>query len=193
MVPEIRTDRLLMRGWRETDKPAYAGLNADPLVMRHFPSTLTADQSGEMVDRIMARWAHDGLGLWAVERLDNGRFIGFVGLTAPGWHLDGVTPCVEIGWRLAAEHWGQGYAPEAAREALRFAFDHVDLPGDEVVSFTTTQNVASQRVMGKIGMRHDPARDFDHPMTPGWAGQRHVLYRISRDEWQAARAASVAR
>jgi RimJ/RimL family protein N-acetyltransferase len=183
MAPELRTDRLLMRSFRDSDKPAYANLNGDPLVMQHFPSTLTSDQSDEMVDRIILRWAMDGLGLWAVERLDNGRFVGFVGLSMPGWHVDGVTPCVEVGWRLAAEHWGRGFAPEAARAALRYGFEHVDLPDDEIVSFTTAQNLKSQRVMQKIGMRRDPARDFDHPMTPGWAGQRHVLYAITRADW----------
>jgi len=183
MTPQVHTDRLLLREWREADKPAYAALNADPEVMRHFPSTLTAEQSNDMVDRMAAAWSR-GFGLWAVERVDTCDFIGFVGLAAPTWSTD-FTPCVEIGWRLARAHWGLGFAPEAARAVLGFAFMQVALPDDEVVSFTTERNVKSQRVMQKIGMRLDPSRSFDHPMTPGWVEQRHVLYCIDRPTWQA--------
>ncbi|MEQ1872203.1 MAG: GNAT family N-acetyltransferase [Ilumatobacteraceae bacterium] len=185
MTPEIRTERLLLRRWREADKAPYAQLNADPEVMRHFPSTLTRDQSDQMVDRMTAAWDANSFGLWAVERLDTGAFIGFVGLAAPNWQAE-FTPCVEVGWRLAAAHWGQGFAPEAARAALAFGFENVDLPNDEIVSFTTKQNVKSQRVMQKIGLHLDPTREFDHPMTPGWVEQRHVFYCIDRSQWQAA-------
>lgn len=181
MTPEVRTRRLLLRGWRETDRPAYAALNGDPEVMRHFPSTLTPQQSDEMVDRMTAAWNANGYGLWAVERLDDGRFIGFVGLSSPSWSS---VPMVEVGWRLAREHWGNGFAPEAARAALRFGFEVLGL--DEIVSFTTTRNLNSQRVMQKIGMRHDPTRDFDHPLLPHWAEKRHVFYVIHRGtmgEW----------
>jgi RimJ/RimL family protein N-acetyltransferase len=184
MTPEVRTERLLLRCWRETDRPAYAALNADREVMRHFPATLTAQQSDEMVDRMAANWDVNGYGLWAVERLDNGQFIGFTGLAAPSWHNE-ITPCVEVGWRLSRQHWGHGFAPEAARAALEFGFTNVDLPDDEIVSFTTTTNLNSQRVMQKLGMRLDPTREFDHPMTPGWAEQRHVLYCIDRPTWLA--------
>jgi ribosomal-protein-alanine N-acetyltransferase len=183
MTPERRTERLLLRGWREADKAPYAALNGDVEVMRHFPSTLTPEQSNDMVDRMSAAWER-GFGLWAVERLDTGEFIGFVGLAAPSWSTD-FTPCVEIGWRLARAHWGHGFAPEAARATLDFAFSQVSLPGDEVVSFTTERNLKSQRVMQQIGMRLDPSRSFDHPMTPGWVEQRHVLYCIDRPTWQA--------
>jgi ribosomal-protein-alanine N-acetyltransferase len=138
-----------------------------------------------MVDRMTAAWLQHGFGLWAVERLDDGDVIGFVGLTAPSWHVDGLTPCVEVGWRLAHDQWGHGFAPEGARAALRFGFEHLDLPGDEIVSFTTTRNLNSQRVMEKIGLRPDPARAFDHPMTPGWVGQRHVVFCIDRPTWEA--------
>ena len=185
MTPLVRTERLLLREWRETDKVPYAVLNGDPVVMEHFPSTLTRQQSDEMVDRMAAAWDQRPFGLWAVERLDSHQFIGFVGLSLPGYQVDGVTPCVEVGWRLAKQHWGLGFAPEAARAALAYGFDAVELPADEIVSFTTTENLKSQRVMQKIGMRRDPRRDFDHPLTPGWHGQRHVLYCIDRASWQA--------
>lgn len=184
MTPELTTRRLLLRAWRTTDREPYALLNADPEVMRHFPSTLTREQSDQMVDRMVAAWETNAYGLWAVERLDDGTFIGFVGLAAPTWTTV-FTPCVEVGWRAARLQWGKGFAPEAAHAALRFGFENLDLPNDEIVSFATEQNLKSQRVMQKIGMRRDPARDFDHPLTPGWAEQRHVLYRIDRAQWQA--------
>lgn len=185
MTPQIRTDRLLLREWRDSDKVPYGLLNADKKVMEHFPSVLTPLQSDEMVDRMATAWVLRGFGLWAVERSDTGQFIGFVGLSAPGFEVEGVTPCVEVGWRLAKQHWGHGFAPEAASAALTFGFESVELPNDEIVSFTTTQNLKSRRVMQKIGLRLDPAREFDHPMTPGWHGQRHVLYCIDRATWQA--------
>lgn len=183
MASAIRTERVLLREWREADKLPYAALNADPVVMEHFPSMLTAVQSDAMVDRMQAGLEERGWGLWAAERLDTHQCIGFVGLSQPTWHVDGLTPCVEIGWRVGRQHWGHGFAPEAAAAVLRFAFEHVELPGDEVVSFTTTGNAKSRRVMEKIGLAHDPTRDFDHPMTPGWEGQRHVVYAIDRRRW----------
>lgn len=184
-----------MREWRDDDRSAYAALNADPEVMEHFPSTLTAQQSDEMVDRMRAGW-NKGFGLWAVEVADtspgaahlNGRCIGFIGFAAPSW-TTWFTPCVEIGWRLAKDAWGHGYAPEGALAALSWGFAHVDLPNDEVVSFTTVANMKSRRVMEKIGLTRDPARDFDHPVVPDWAGSRHVLYCIDRGTFQAQSAA----
>ncbi len=185
MTPQIQTERLLLRGWREADKVPYGLLNSDPEVMEHFPSVLTPLQSDEMVDRMAAHWELRGFGLWAVERTDTGQLIGFVGLAAPRFEIEGLTPCVEVGWRVAKQHWGHGFAPEAARAAMRFGFESVALPNDEIVSFTTTKNLKSQRVMQKIGLRLDPAREFDHPLTPGWHGQRHVVYCIDRATWQA--------
>jgi RimJ/RimL family protein N-acetyltransferase len=182
----VDTPRLVLRGWRDADRAPYAALNADPVVMEHFPSTLTASQSDEMVDRMAAAWRDRGWGLWAVEVRDEGRFIGFVGLSSPTWDAP-FTPCVEIGWRLARHAWGRGYAPEAARAALDVAFRDVALPRDEVVSFTTTANRGSRRVMEKIGMVRDPVDDFDHPMLPDWAGRRHVLYRMDRARYEAVR------
>lgn len=183
MTPELRTERLLLRGWREEDKLPYSLLNADPEVMRHFPSTLSAQQSDEMVDHMAKAWDTRGFGLWAVERLDTRSFIGFVGLSRPSW---AATPCVEVGWRLAHAQWGQGFAPEAARAALAFGFAHVVLPDYEIVSFTTTKNLKSQRVMQKIGMHHDVGRDFDHPLLPTWDERRHVLFSIDRPAWWAS-------
>lgn len=132
-----------------------------------------------MVDRMIDGWRVRGYGLWAVEVAATGRFIGFVGLSSPTWDMP-FTPCVEVGWRLAQNAWGNGYAPEAAKAAVAWGFENVDLPRGEIVSFTTVGNTKSRRVMEKIGMSHDVAGDFDHPLLPDWEGRRHVLYRMAR-------------
>jgi RimJ/RimL family protein N-acetyltransferase len=180
---ELRTERLLLRQWRETDRSAFAAMNADPRVMEHFPAPLDRAASDAFLERVRKGIETRGWGLWAVEPPGGGPAAGFVGLNPVGDDLP-MAPAVEVGWRLAYEHWGRGFAPEAARRALRFAFEELEL--DEVVSFTTVRNDRSRRVMAKLGLSHDPARDFDHPRTPGWSGQRHVLYAVTREAWLAA-------
>jgi RimJ/RimL family protein N-acetyltransferase len=180
-VPRLTTERLLLREWRDSDRAPYAALNGDPEVMRHYPSPLTAEQSDEMVDRMISTWRDRGFGLWAVERTDTGDFIGYIGLFSPSWEAE-FTPCVEIGWRLAKAHWGNGFAPEGATCVLDWAFANLDLPGDRVLSFTTVGNTNSQRVMQKIGLTRDPDLDFDHPLLPDWNDRRHVVYRIDREQ-----------
>lgn len=177
---ELRTLRLLLRQWRPEDRATFAELNADPEVMRHFPSTLSRRESGTFADRCEAGIAQRGWGLWAVEVVPgDGRagadFIGFTGLNVPGFDAD-FTPCVEVGWRLSRSHWGHGYATEAARTAVRYGFDVLGL--DEIVSFTTVGNDRSRRVMEKLGMVEDG--EFDHPNLPGHPLRRHVLYRLRR-------------
>lgn len=179
-MTELRTPRLLLRQWRETDLEPFAALNADPEVMRHFPSPLTREQSDAFASRARAHIGVLGWGLWAVE-LDDASFVGFVGLSEARFEAH-FTPAVEVGWRLAREHWGQGYATEAGRAALAFAFDEVGLP--EIVSFTTVANDRSRRVMERLGLTHDPADDFDHPLlAPDDPVRPHVLYRLSRAAW----------
>ena len=175
--PELRTERLRLRGWTSSDLVPFAALNADPRVMEYFPAPLSREQTRALVARIEAHFDEHGFGLWAVEVPGVTPFAGFVGLSVPRFKAH-FTPCVEIGWRLAAEYWGRGYATEAAAEALRFGFETLSLR--EIVSFTVPANLRSRRVMERIGMVHDPAGDFDHPALPeGHPLRRHVLYRIS--------------
>jgi len=184
-VPRLETERLLLREVLDRDREPFAALNADDRVMEHFPSLLTRDESDALVDRIAQHWTEDGVGQWAVERRDDGSFLGFVGLAAPSFESE-FTPCVEVGWRLAVDAWGHGYATEAARASLRYGFEERGL--DEILSWTTVGNARSRAVMERIGMTHDPADDFDHPnIAVGSPLRRHVLYRLSRDRWRATR------
>jgi len=174
---ELLTERLILRPWRDADLEPFARMNADPRVMEFFPSLLSCAESYAMVERAGRHWEDHGLGLFAAELRDTGEFAGFIGLMKPRFQAH-FTPCVEIGWRLAREHWGSGLATEGARAVLEFAFDHCHLR--EVVSFTVPANVRSRRVMEKIGMIRDVDGDFDHPLLPrGHALSRHVLYRIA--------------
>lgn len=187
----IELDRLVLREWRDADVGPFAAICADPTVMAHFPATLTRAEAAAFVDRARAAWERDGVGLWAVELTDRAptgpaAFVGFVGLAPAEVAGDDL---VEVGWRLAHAHWGNGYAPEAATAALAVAF--LALGRDEVVSFTTAGNLPSQRVMDKIGMRRDPGRDFDHPrVDPATHPHlvRHLLWSIGRDEFLALHA-----
>lgn len=170
--------RVRLRGWREADLEPFAKMNADPRVAEFLPSTLTRQESDAFVGRIEMAFATRQFGLWAVERIDVEQrpFIGFVGLSVPTFDAE-FTPCVEIGWRLAPEHWGLGLATEAAQMVVHHAFEVLGLP--QVVSFTVPENRASRRVMEKLGMTHDPGDDFDHPnLRPGHPLRRHVLYRL---------------
>ena len=175
---ELQTERLLLRRWRAEDRKPFAALNADSRVMEHFPGTQTPEESDAAISRIQAHFDQRGYGLWAVEVVGGAPFVGFVGLCVPRFEA-AFTPCVEIGWRLAVEHWGRGYATEGARAALAFGFEQLGLA--EIFSFTVPANVRSRRVMEKIGMTHDERDDFEHPQLPeGHRLRRHVLYRIKR-------------
>lgn len=176
MSVELKTSRLLLRSWRDSDREPFARINADPRVMEYFPACLSRADSDALIDRIEARINDHGWSLFAAELREAGEFIGFMGLSVPAFEAH-FTPSVEIGWRLAAEHWGKGLATEGARAVLHFGFTQLRLP--EVVSFTTVANVRSRRVMEKLGMTHNPAEDFDHPdLAEGHSLKRHVLYRL---------------
>jgi ribosomal-protein-alanine N-acetyltransferase len=174
----LRSDRLPLRRWRPADKEPFARLNADPVVMEHFPSSLDREQSDAFADRIDAAFEARGYGLWAVEIPREAEFIGFVGLALHDFPAH-FAPAVEIGWRLARDYWGKGFATEAARAAIADGFDRVGL--SEIVSFTAMVNLRSVAVMQRLGMTHDPSDDFDHPRLPvGHRLRRHVLYRLGR-------------
>lgn len=182
-MPE--TERLLLRDWRDEDLEPFAALSADPVVMEHFPRRASRAESDALVAAKQSELDDLGYGLWAVEVKETGGFIGFTGLTWQTFPAH-FTPAVEVGWRLARDAWGHGYASEAARTALAVGFDEAGL--DEIVSMTTTTNVRSQRVMQRIGMVHDPGDDFDHPnVAAGSPLKRHVLYRITRTEYDRVR------
>ncbi len=137
-----------------------------------------------MVDRAEAHLEQHGFGPWAAELRETAEFMGYVGLVIPRFEAS-FTPCVEIGWRLAREHWGRGLATEGARALVRHGFELQRLP--ELVSFTVPANLRSLRVMEKLGMTHDPRDDFDHPSNPaGHPLRLHVLYRLRREDLMAA-------
>ena len=172
----IQTPRLHLRAWRDEDLAPFAELNGDPRVMEFFPKVLDRAESDARVAGIRDHFDRHGFGLWAVEVPGVAAFIGFVGLVVTRFEAH-FTPCVEIGWRLARDHWGHGYATEAARAVLEFGFRNLGL--DEIVSFTTTTNLRSRAVMERIGMTRSPDDDFDHPLLPeGHPLRRHVLYRV---------------
>ncbi len=172
----LSTERLFLRRWRDSDRDPFAALNADPEVMAHFPAPLRHADSDALVDRIEAHFEAHGYGFWAVQIRATGQFLGLTGLAVVNFPAP-FTPAVEVGWRLARFGWGHGYATEAARAAVDHGFAVVGI--DEIVSFTTTDNVRSQAVMQRLGMTRDPADDFDHPLLPaGHRLRRHVLHRI---------------
>jgi RimJ/RimL family protein N-acetyltransferase len=176
----LTTPRLILRPWRDDDLAPFAAMNADPRVKAFFPGTQSRTESDAAAARIADHIARHGFGFWAVEAPGVAEFIGFVGLAVPRFEAR-FTPCVEIGWSLAFEHWGHGYATEAARAALDFGFGKLGL--NEIVSFTVPANVRSRQVMERLGMSHTPADDFDHPLVAeGHPLRRHVLYRLSRSK-----------
>ena len=178
--PVVRTARLVLRPFTDIDRSRFAALNRHPLVAESLGRLATRAESDAMIDHCLAEMTREGWGYWAVSLAGQDQFVGMVGLH----RVNTVLPCapaVEVGWRLHPDHWGHGYATEAATASLRFAFDEAAL--EEVVAFTTTLNTRSQAVMTRIGMVRDPSADFDHPAMPeGSSLRRHVLYRIEAFE-----------
>lgn len=178
----IKTERLILRPWRDEDFDSFAQLNADPRVMEFFPGVLTQEESDQFAKRICIAMKQQGWGLWAVSIPDIADFIGYIGLAPVNFVAD-FTPAVEVGWRLAYDFWNKGYATEGAQAALKYGFETLQL--DEIVSFTAVQNTRSQKVMEKIGMKHYSEEDFDHPKLAEdhWL-RKHVLYRLKQKEWK---------
>lgn len=180
----IETERLLLRPWKESDLAPFSVLNADSRVREFYPSILTRAQSDQQALEFANFLVAHGWGLWAVSVPDIADFIGYIGLFPISFKAP-FTPAVEIGWRLAYEHWGHGYASEGAKAVLRYAFETLKL--EEVVSLTAKTNLRSQRVMQKIGLTYDPKDDFDHPNLPkGHPLREHVLYRIPRQIYRSS-------
>ena len=179
-VPELRTDRLRLRAWTEADREPFAAMNADADVMEHFPATLSRTESDAFVDRIQGGFARHGFGLWVVDA--DGVFVGFTGLAVPRFHVAWMAgreqPVVEVGWRLTRSAWGNGYATEAARAALGFAFGSVGRR--EVVSFTTVGNLRSQAVMHRLGMSR--LATYDHPVE-GRPPLPSVVFLVNAQDW----------
>jgi RimJ/RimL family protein N-acetyltransferase len=185
--PTLTTERLLLRRWRAADAEPFARLNADALVMEHFPATLSRAESDELIERIESSFREHGFGAWAVEVPGSVALAGFVGLWPQNSEQLPFAPAIEIGWRLGRDCWGRGIATEAATAALEFAF--VELGLDEIVSFTTVANERSRAVMERLGMQRDPAEDFlHHAIPPGDPLAPHVLYRIRAGEWPTGEA-----
>lgn len=176
----LRTERLILRDWRDEDLAPFAALNADPAVARMVMGPLDRARSDGLATRIRDGIAARGWGLWAVEIVGGDAFVGFTGL-APVAFEASFAPATEIGWRLARAAWGHGYATEAANAVLAHAFGPLGF--EALVSFTAAINARSRRVMERIGMRHDPDGDFDHPaIAPDHELARHVLYRIAASD-----------
>lgn len=179
----IRTERLILRNWEERDRELFFRINSDETVMEFFPFRRHRALSDALMDRLRDDAASLGYGFTAVEMAASGTCIGFVGLHAT--EIEPLMPAgtIEIGWRLAPEFWGHGYVTEAATAMLRFGFEELRQP--EIISFAVWNNDRSTAVMQRIGMRRDPEADFDHPGVPDTHPElkRHVLYRISRQDW----------
>lgn len=172
----LETKRLILRGWEERDRSEFSRMNSHLQVMEFFPSLWTQDESDAAFDKIQNQIRERGWGLWAIEEKSSGKFVGFTGLNVPSFEAP-FMPAVEIGWRLLPEFWNQGFATEAALEALRFGFEVMKL--EEIVSFTAVGNVKSQRIMEKIGMKRAMEKDFLHPKVPdGSVLKPHVVYSI---------------
>ncbi|MDJ0843293.1 GNAT family N-acetyltransferase [Crocosphaera sp.] len=172
---KILTARLKLREWKEADKEPFFELNSDPRVMEFMPKLLSKEESDRLVERIQARFKEDGYSFWAVELIENETLIGLMGLSIPKFDSF-FTPCVEIGWRLAYDYWGKGYATEGAKASLNYGFHELGL--SEIVSFTVPQNIRSRRVMERIGMHY--VGEFNHPLLPKTHPlEKHVLYKIN--------------
>lgn len=179
-IYELETARLRLRQWTHTDRAPFARINADERVMEFFPNTLSLSASYALVDRSQNTINQRGWGWWAVEVKNRHPFIGFVGLSIPSANLP-FSPCVEVGWRLGYPYWGNGYATEAAQASVDFGFETLGLK--EIVSFTSLQNVRSQAVMQRLGMRRTP-ETFNHPNLPADSKLReHYLYKLSQADW----------
>ena len=183
-LPILCTQRLILRPWRESDLKPFASLNADPKVMEFYTHPFIQEESDSLAEKIQWEFSKRGYGFWAVEVPGIADFIGYIGLNY--WNLEmEFAPCIDVGWRLALDYWGSGYATEGARAAIRFGFEKLGL--NEIVSMATIGNARSHRVMQRLGMTSDSAENFEHPKLPkGHPLSLRVLYRLPRARWIAS-------
>ena len=180
--PQLQTERLLLRRWRFSDIEPFAAINADPDVMEHFPALLSTTESTALIERSEDRLEEDRYGLWALELTGQAPLIGCVGLEPVEIDVE-FAPAVEVVWRLAREHWGNGLATEAAVAAMSYGFDELEL--GEIVAYTAASNMRSRRVMARLGMLRDDSEDFLHPSLPeDHPLAAHVLYRMDAERWR---------
>jgi RimJ/RimL family protein N-acetyltransferase len=180
---DIVTERLHLRPVRSDDLPTVVRLGADARVMTSVGGVLTADQCAGWLERQVGQWRTHFFGPFAVER--DGGFVGFVGLSRADFDA-GLIPAVEVAWRLAFDHWGKGYATEAARAVIEDAFERLGL--SEVAAVTTPGNTRSRGVMDRLGMVYSPSETFEHPRVPeGDPLRTHVVYRLTRETWRRRR------
>lgn len=180
----LTTERLIMRPWQPSDIEPFVEMNGGAEVCEFYPTDgFSRAESMALITRIGDDMRQYGFGLWALELKNGGDFIGYTGMKYLRMNHP-LAPNVEVGWRLAPEHWGKGYASEAATQALHYGLQELALP--EVIAFTSRPNLRSQRVMERIGMVRDPERDFLHPDVPaGHVLQPHVTY-VRKRENEAA-------
>ena len=169
----LETERLVLRDWRVQDFGALHALCTDPQVMATIGPLHDEEKTQSFLSRLMERAARDGHTFWAMERKDDGRVIGFCGVSrGPLPPIEGE---LEIGWRMAADCWGRSYAREAAQATL--AWIAGNRPGEPVCAITSVGNVRSRGLMERLGMRHDESMDFDHPNVADDSPlKRHVTY-----------------
>ncbi|MBN8827717.1 MAG: GNAT family N-acetyltransferase [Sphingobacteriia bacterium] len=173
----LETPRLILREWKEQDIEAFVKINQDPKVIKFLRGALTLEEAKAFIIGANMGILDNGFGLWAAELKETKELIGFIGLNIPEFKAH-FTPCVEIGWRLSSKHWRKGLATEGAKRVLEFAFK--DLGIEEIVAFTARNNLASRKVMEKLGMTHDPKENFNHPKLPeSHPLSLQVLYRIN--------------
>ncbi len=182
VIPQLQSERLILRAWEDRDRAPYATLATDAIAMQYLMSRTRQETPDQWINRQIVRFAEIGFAYWAVEARETGDFVGAVGLSPTNYEAH-FTPAFQVGWRLLPRYWGNGYATEAAAAALRHGF--ADRQLEEIVAVTVPGNLRSQQVMRRLGMTHDPADDFDHPRLPeGDPLRRHILFRQSQADWQ---------
>lgn len=170
------TERLIVRHYKDEDFDAFAEMNADEVVMEHFPSALSPKESRAMFERLNTRLEETGKSFWAVELKENNDYIGFIGLSEPNYEAD-FMPCTEIGWRLRSKYWGKGYATEGALACLEVGWTQFGLT--EILSIAVKNNLPSIHVMRKLGMTYE--NNFIHPHLKQWPEiEECVLYKICK-------------